>query len=187
MMMAGAMLLTAGCKSLFSSSRSTTESRWTNYAEVEVSFQKIKPDCTGVNELQAFGFHPSVSPNVKILTYVDIIKIFMPSAGIQKADLPEAVRGCIDAHERSHAYLVELQDIRAVRHGNLFLDILGFKRRTHESGWRFHGLILVKDDIVVYKISSGEPQVSREERRDKPLGPLQELDGIFSRAVDLAK
>jgi hypothetical protein len=90
------------------------------------------------------------------------------------------VRECIAAKEKSFAYLVEPQDIRDKRHDNLFLDIFGFKRQTHESGWRFKGLILINEDLVVYKLSSGEPRVAREENKTKPLGPLQELDSVIA-------
>jgi hypothetical protein len=82
---------------------------------------------------------------------------------------------------------VELQDIQDKRHGSLILDIFGFKRKTHESGWRFKGLILIKDELVVYKLSSGEPLVSREEKKLKPLGPLQELDLNVGSAVNYVK
>ena len=159
----GFMVLVPGCKSLFSSNQSTTLSRWKNYDDVESAFEKILPRHTTVADLQTLGFDPQVSPNVKILTYVDIIQAFIPNPGIRLHDLPEGVRECIGAKEASRAYLVELQDIRDKRHGSLFLDVFGFQRQTHESGWRFKGLILIKDNVVVYKLSSGEPQVARED------------------------
>jgi len=176
----GAMLLTAGCRSLFSSSQSTTVSRWKSYDDVEAAFQKITPHQTTVLDLRLLGFDPKGSPNVKILTYMDIVQTFMPNPAIHKQDLPDAVRECIAAKEKSFAYLVELHDIRDKRHGNLFLDIFGFKRQTHESGWRFKGLILINGDLVVYKLSSGEPRVASEDKKVKPLGPLQELDTVIA-------
>ncbi len=78
---------------------------------------------------------------------------------------------------------MELKDIQSKRHGNLFLDVFGFDRKTHVSGWRFKGLILMEDDLVVYKLSSGEPQISSDEIQVKPLGPLQELDGLVTHTV----
>jgi len=181
------MFLTAGCKSLFPHGESTTVSRWKNYNDVEAAFKTIAPYCTTVDDLRTLGFHPQASPNVKILTYVDIVQTFLPNAAIHKEDLPEAVRACIDAKEKSRAYLVELHDTTNKRHGNLILDIFGFKRLTHVSGWEFKGLILIKDDLVLYKLASGEPQVSRDENRIKPLGPLQELDFSANSAVGYAK
>lgn len=184
MLVLAGMLPTTGCKSLFSHGESTTVSRWNNYNDVELAFATIVPAHTTVADLRTIGFDPRATPNVKILTYVDIVQTFLPNAGIHKADLPEAVRACIDAKEQSRAYLVELHDTKDKRHGNLFLDIFGFARRTHVSGWEFKGLILIKDDLVVYKLSSGEPQVSREDDKIKPLGPLQEVDNILSGCVN---
>lgn len=174
------MILTTGCRSMFSSSQSTTTMRWKSYDQVEAAFLTITPYETTEESLRKLGFDPKASPNVKILNYVDIIAIFMPNPAIRERDLPDAVRECIYAKEKSRAFVVELQDIRNKRHGNLFLDVFGFKRLNHESGWRFKGIILLNDGMVVYKLSSGEPQVARDDKRVKPLGPLQEVDNIIS-------
>jgi hypothetical protein len=69
------------------------------------------------------------------------------------------------------------------RFGNLALDIFGFNRKTKTTGWTFKALIIVKDDIVAYKIRSGEPNVDRLEQKTKPLGPLQELDNILLKLI----
>jgi hypothetical protein len=137
--------------------------------------------------LKALGFHPSVQPNIKVLTYVDIVQIFMPNPGVRRKDLPAAVLECIDAKEQSFAYVIELQDINSKRYGNLFLDIFSFKRKTHEAGWKFKGLVLVKNGLIVYKLSSGEPQISRNDKQVRPLGPLQELDNVFFSVVSVTK
>lgn len=187
LVVAGAMLLAMGCQSLFPSKSSTVESRWQNYAAVESAFAKIIPYRTDTNGLKALGFYPSASPNIKILNYPEIVQIFLPNAGIEREDLPAAVRECIDAREQSCAYLIELRNVSSRRHGNLFLDMLAFKRRTHEEGWEFTGLMLVKNGVVVYKLASGEPHIARDEKRINPLGPLQEVDGAVLRLVSLAK
>ena len=183
----GVMLPTVGCRNMFPSSQSIVISRWNNYDGVECAFQKITPHQSTVKDLKALGFDPNASPNIKILTYVDIIQTFMPNPAIQKEDLPVAVRECIEAKEKSSAYLIELQDIHDKRHGNLLLDVFGFKRMNHESGWKFKGLILINTDLVVYKLSSSEPQVAREDDLVKPLGPLQELDSSILHLVNFAK
>jgi hypothetical protein len=183
----GALLLTTGCHTLFSSSQSITVSRWNNYDDVEAAFGKITPYQTTVADLQKLGFDPKILPNVKILTYVDIVQTFLPNAGIHKEDLPAAVRECIEAKEKSRAYLVDLQNLVNRRHGNLVLDMFGFRRESHGSGWQFKGMILINTDLVVYKLSSGEPLVSFEENKIKPLGPFQELDTSVMGAVKFVK
>ena len=51
------------------------------------------------------------------------------------------------------------------RIGNVVLDVLGFQRETQTDGWRFNGLILLKDGVVVYKLTGGQPvDLSRRKR-----------------------
>jgi hypothetical protein len=173
------LLLTSGCKSLFPTSSTTVNSRWKSYQDVSSAFAKIEPYNTDIAGLKTLGFDPSVSPNVKILTYVEIVPIFLPNSGIQKSDLPESVREFIDAHSAGTAYLVDLNNTHSKRYGNILLDIFSFNRKTHTSGWKFHGIVLVKNDVVIYKLASGEPNISMDEKKTRPLGPLQELDGAF--------
>ncbi len=135
------------------------------------------------SELRTLGFDPVSTPNVKILTYLDLIQRFIPNASISLKDLQPDVRDCIESKDCCHAYEMELDMTNNKRFGNLALDIFGFDRRTKTSGWTFKALIIVKDDVVAYKIRSGEPNVDRIDRRTKPLGPLQELDNILLKLV----
>ncbi|MGV3757426.1 MAG: hypothetical protein ACO1QS_18765 [Verrucomicrobiota bacterium] len=50
-------------------------------------------------------------------------------------------------------------------------------------GWNFKALILVHDDQVVFKLWSGQPNTERHERKTRPLGPIQELEGLSGRFV----
>ena len=169
------MLLATGCQSLFISKRASTECRWTNWDQVTVAFNQIVPNHTTVQDLQVMGFDPKVQPNIKIMPYVDVVPIFMPNPNIRIMDLPLGVQVYIEAKKDNLAYCMELQNIQDKRHGNLLLDIFGFKRLTHESGWRFKGLILIKKGIVVYTLSSGEPDISSDDDNFRPLGPFQDL------------
>jgi hypothetical protein len=180
LMVTGAMILTGGCASLFPTQRATTESAWTNYAAVQLAFDHIQTNRTTVAELKRMGFDPKASPNIKMLTYVDLIQRFMPNQAIRMEDLHPAVRECILAKEHSRAFEIQLKQSYSKRHGNLLLDIFGFKRQTHEVGWEFDGLILIDDDTVVYKLSSGQPTISKDDKRVRPLGPVQELEGSLA-------
>src|SRR5579859_59347 len=183
----GMALLTSGCKSLFPSKVSVVESRWKSYSAVESDFAKITPHFTTTNDLRLLGFFPDASPNVKVLTYVDIIQMFMPNPGIRLKDLPDGVRQCIQGRERSWAYQIDLDTVNSHRYGNLVLDILGFKRKTHEDGWSFKGLILVNNGVITYKLSSGDPQISRNDTVRHPLGPFQELEGSAAGIINVSK
>jgi hypothetical protein len=177
-MVSGTAVLTAGCASMFPTQRTTTVSRWQSYAQAQAAFDLIEPNHTTSAGLKTLGFDPA-SPNVKILTYVDIMLIFMPNPSIQTQNLAAPVRACIDAKEQSSAYTVEVENTFSKRHGNLLLDIFSFNRKTHETGWKFKGVILMKDEIVVYKLSSGEPQIASDKKSVRPLGPLQEIDNLL--------
>jgi hypothetical protein len=180
------LALTTGCQNLFLSTRSSTEARWTNWDQVNISFNKIVPNRTTVKELKRMGFDPSVTPNICIMPFVDIVPIFMPNPNIHVADLPLGVQIYVEAKTNNVAYSVQLQDVRQKRHGNIFLDVFGFKRLTHGSGWRFKGLILIKNNVVVYTLSSGQPNISTEDSIVKPLGPFQDMQDSAGRIISLA-
>jgi len=177
------VFLATGCSALLPTKTSTVESRWKTYDQARLAFELVEPYHTTTNDLVSLGLYPARSPNVKILPYADVVSIFMPNSSIHKSDLPAGVNECIDAHDRGCAYLVDLQNVHSKRYGNVLLDMFGFRRATHETGWQFKGLILLKDDVVVYKLTSGEPRVSRDEKVIRPLGPLQEIDGLFFRVI----
>ena len=176
------LLLTTGCQSLFSSHQSATVSLWTNWDQINLAFNEIKPNKTTRKELSRMGFDPNITPNIKIMPYVDIVPIFMPNPNIRIDDLPVGVRVYVTAKQDRMAYLVELENVNDKRHGNLLLDVLGFKRLTHQSGWRFKGLILLKDNVVVYTLASGEPDISHEDAAIKPLGPFQDMSDTLLHA-----
>lgn len=180
------LVLTTGCQNLFMSHRTATESPWTNWDQVNIAFNRIVPNQTTVSDLKCIGFDPSVTPNITIMPYVDIVPIFMPNPNITIADLPMGVQVYVEAKTNNCAYRVVLQDVKEKRHGNLLLDVFGFKRLTHQSGWRFKGLILIKNGVVVYKLSSGEPDISNEESIVKPLGPFQDMQDSAGRILSLA-
>ena len=171
--------LTTGCRSLFTSGSNSVQSPWKDFAEAKVALDQIMPGQTTTNKLKCQGFDPFSSPNVKILTYLDVISRFLPNNSIQKADLPESVRGCLEAKNDCQAYELDLTVTQSKRYGNLFLDIFGFNRKTRETGWNFKALIVLNRGTVVYKLWSGEPHLERYEKKKKPLGPLQELDVVF--------
>jgi hypothetical protein len=186
-LVAGIMLLTTGCQSLFVSHQATTLTQWTNWDQVNLAFNKITPNRTTLKDLRKMGFDPNVTPNIKIMPYVDIVPIFMPNPNIHKEDLPIGVRVFVEAKKGNQAYLVELENVKEKRHGNLVLDVFGFKRLTHQSGWRFKGIILIKDDTVVYTLSSGEPDISLEDSNIKPLGPFQDMSGCAGSIIGMCK
>jgi len=181
MFLALVLLMTAGCKSMFPNEDKWTMNTWTNYDDTQLTFDKIVPHQTTVEDLKKMGLDPHASPNIKLLNYLDVIERFIPNQSITKGDLPPDVRACIESRECCQAYELNLDMTHSKRFGNLALDCLNFKKHTRITGWNFRGLIVIKDGLVTYKLASGEPNVDRVEKKIRPLGPLQELDGMIGK------
>lgn len=179
------VLTTTGCKSLFSSTSQRSRTPWHNFEEAQNAYDKVIPHKTTLTELKTMGFDPMTTPNVKILTYLDLIQRFIPNSSITLQDLQPDVRDCIESKDCCHAYEMDLDLTDSKRYGNLALDVFGFNRRTRTTGWRFKALVIVKDDVVAYKLRSGEPNVNRLEQKKKPLGPLQEMDNIVMKIIGI--
>ena len=177
------VLTTTGCKALFSSSSQRSRTPWQNFDEAQAAYDKVVPHQTTTVELKSMGFDPLTTPNVKILTYLDLIQRFLPNNSITLEDLQPDVRACIESKDCCHAYEMDLDLTDSKRYGNLVLDVFGFNRKTKTSGWTFKALIIVKDDVVAYKLRSGEPNVDRLEEKTKPLGPFQEMDNILAKVI----
>ena len=59
--------------------------------------------------------------------------------------------------------------------GQIVVDMAKVYRETHTSGWRFCGLLLIKDGVVVYKLTGGQPGIHEIAQDQDVLGPLQTL------------
>jgi len=178
-----AAVATSGCGSMLPSAKQTTISPWNSFEEAKSSFDKITPYATTADEMRALGFDPFTTPNIKILTYVDIMNRFLPNPSIKKEDLDEGIQSCINAKANCKAYEFFPQKLRSKRFGNVFLDLFNFRRRTKESGWKFQALIVLTDSTVVYKLWGGDPIIDQYRETKNPLGPLQNAADILTGAI----
>ena len=85
---------------------------------------------------------------------------------------------CIRVRTDCQGYELDQKMLRRDRYGNFWLDFFNFNRKTMTTGWEFNAVWLVKNDLVVYKLISGKPQVREDETRRNPLGPLQGIDTL---------
>ena len=170
------LLTTTSCATLFSSSKTTAKSPWREFAEAKAAYDRVEAGRTSVGQMRELGFDPYASQNLKVLNYLEVLNRFIPNNSVRVEDLPLAVRTFLAAQEKAVAYELEVTAIRGQRYGNLCLDILGFNRKTHETGWNFKALFLIHEERVVYKLWSAQPNIDRHEQKKKPLGPLQEID-----------
>jgi hypothetical protein len=170
-----AAALSAGCSSMLPKSASTTQSPWATYRDVQLTFDKIIPGQTTNAELRDLQLDPEANPNIAILNYADVLMRFVPNASISMSDLDIGVRECISAKTLCRGYAIAQKSVIKNREGNFFADILGFHRETNITGWKFDGLILIKDGVVIYKLSGGQPSISEREDVKNPLGPVMGL------------
>jgi hypothetical protein len=175
--------LLAGCGSMLPRSKETTASPWQSYQEVQQTFDKIVPGQTTFIELKELQLDPQASPNIAILNYSDVLRRFVPNASVSLADLDVGVKDCISAKTVCTGYEVNQKATNKKRDGNFLADFLGFHRETQTTGWSFNGLLLVKDGVVIYKLTGGQPVILQHEETRNPLGPAmglaQKLFGTF--------
>lgn len=175
------LFLVAGCASLLPTSKTTVKSPWQDFDSAKADYEKITPGKTTIEELNNTGFDPHTVPNIRILNATDTINIFMQNPSMRIENLDPGVQKCAEAKTRCTSYRIEPSIIDGKRIGNVLLDLLTFKRHTVSTGWEFRGLIILVDNVVVYKDpAGGRPSISTEEVQVKPLGPLQDPVSIIS-------
>ena len=168
-----------GCTSLLPRSTETTVSPWQTYEEAQEAFDLIEPGWTTAYDLKGMSLDPETNPNIAILNYSDVLRRFLVSPSVTMADLDDGVRECISAKVACRGFEVSQHAVRKHRNGSFWLDFLGFRKETHTEGWRFHGLILLKEDVVIYKLTGGQPSIYQQEHSRTPLGPVQAVGDKF--------
>lgn len=160
-------------------SEQTTASAWASYGAAQRTFDYIVPGRTTVAELKALNLDPASNANIAILNYSDVLRRFMINQSVSLSDLDSGVLECVIAKTLCRGFEVEQKLMTRHRKGNFWLDIFGFRRETRVAGWRFNGLVLLKGDVVVYKLTGGQPTIEEHQDAQTPLGPVQSLAGHF--------
>jgi hypothetical protein len=168
------VMLLGGCSTMLPQSH-TESTSFTSFEEVRAAFERLEPMKSNKRTLQANGFNPSDHPNTKLLTHSDVVRWFVPSALLQRDDLDPGILACLQARDDCHGLEFDAAKISRVRTGSFITDFANFHRRTETTGWRFHGLILFVNDLVVYRSWGGQPRVNEVEIVKNPLGPLQDV------------
>jgi hypothetical protein len=175
------LLVLMGChKNLLPHSTITIRSPWENFDGAKITYERIVPGTTTIDDLKNFGFDPTLVPNIRIMTSTEVINVFMPNPTIRKEDLDPGIQKCIDARDHCVAYQVLPGITYSDRIGNFWLDLFTFKRHTVNTGWQFRGLITIVDGVVTYRDPpGGQPIIHTEQVDIKPLGPLQDIGGAI--------
>ncbi|HXC56118.1 MAG TPA: hypothetical protein VNU97_12545 [Rhizomicrobium sp.] len=183
----GLILLLAGCDGMLLPSQSEIgSSTFTSYSSVHAAFDKISLKQTALSDLSGLGFDSQTTPNVAVMSYLDIVERFMPNSSMAFDKLDPAVQDCIMARTDCQGYVFKVEHHEFQRSGNLFLDLFGFLHTTTETGWTAQVLVLVQNGRVTHKLLSGEPNVQIVRDDIEPLGPMQNLGGMFAIAGSAA-
>jgi hypothetical protein len=176
------LCLTA-CASLLPKANIDSQAPWRTYAEAESLYQKIIPSQTRAADLRSVKIDAD-TPNVTLLNHVDLLRRFSTSSAIGAETLDEKLRACLAARHRCTAYELEETHTERKRVGNFWLDFFNFQKQVDVSGWRFNALIVMQDDLVVYKLWTGKPNIHELENERNPLGPLQGVgDSLVRRGL----
>ena len=172
----------SACSSLLPKEKNITVGKWKTFEEAQLTFDKITPYQTTLDELIKLDINPE-NKNITILNYSDIANRFTPSLAVKGFVLDKGVSECILAKTQCKGYELSEKILRSKRYGNFFSDLLNFKRKTDTTGWEFNGIVLIKNKLVIYKLTSGKPSIHEKTEITRPLGPFQS----GSIAVDVIK
>ena len=165
-------ILTA-CGSPLPKGEGFTEGPWKSYEEAQHTFDLIIPHKTTTADLKQLKLDPHANPNITILNYADVLRRFIPSYSINTNDLDAGVMECITAKTGCQGYEIDYRVVKRKRYGNFVVDYLNFNRQVDVVGWRFNAVLLVKNNMVIYKLTGGQPAIHEHEENTNPLGPLQ--------------
>jgi len=168
------VLMMSGCSSMLPHARNES-SPFQTFDEASNAIDSLIPMKSDVATLAKLGIDPVKQPNTLILTHADIVRRFVPSALLQREDLDPGVLACLSAREACRGWEITGARILKARTGNFFTDFTNFSRRSETTGWRFNALILLVNDVVVYRSWGGQPSVNEIEVTTNPLGPLQDI------------
>ena len=167
----GALVMAiVGCSALLPRSEALIVSPWQSFEEAQRAFNEIIPHRTTVADLKRLKLEPESNPNITILNYSDVLRRFIPSPSIDASSLDAGVQECVRAAIHCRGYEVDHRVLKRSRYGNFWADLFNFRRKTDIVGWRFNAVVLIIDDVVVYKLTGGQPAIHEYENSNNPLG-----------------
>ncbi|HWD29279.1 MAG TPA: hypothetical protein VG387_19055 [Rhizomicrobium sp.] len=183
----GVVVALGGCGGALLPSQSEVGSTsFESYGAVHAAFDHIALKQSSVGDLSDLGFDAQHAPNVAVLSYLEIVERFMPNSSMAFDRLDPAVQDCILARDGCQGYVFKVEHRETQRSGSLFLDVFGFEHTTTETGWNAQVLVLVQNGKVTHKLLSGEPNLRVVREQVQPLGPLQDLAGLFGTGTSIA-
>ncbi|MGA0610765.1 hypothetical protein [Caldimonas sp. KR1-144] len=167
-------LVAGGCSSLLPRGSNVDVSRFASFEEARTAFEQVTPYRSTLDDLRRLGFDPQSSANVEQVPYPQWVAMLVhPSASPDQSDT--GIRDCFAAERACQAYVFRFSRSDRARSGGFLADFFNFRRVTHTQGWRFEGVALVRDGLVLFRNVGGQPRLQSVEDRRNPLGPLQSI------------
>ena len=169
-----ALAVLSACTSLLPKSRTETSS-FESYDQARASIESLQPMVSKRDDLDKNGFKPGQHSNTINLTHADVVRRFVPSSLLKREDLDPGVLACLEARDACRGLEMNVVKLRKERLGNFFADFFNFKRHSETTGFRFNAVVLLVNDLVVFRSWGGQPAVKEVEESRNPLGPFQEI------------
>ncbi len=171
------MILLSGCATSKlmdnSSDVSSGGADWKSFADAKDFFDKIEIGKTHDKDLASLGLDLNISKNLRTLAAPTFVALFSDSSFANFDRLPPAVQKCLKYEERCVGYRIHKDSVQRNGTGSLALRVLKFKEENIIRGFDVKILLLVHNDVVVYKDIEGTPNgTERHEVKKRPLGPF---------------
>ncbi|MBK6999437.1 MAG: hypothetical protein IPH35_05535 [Rhodoferax sp.] len=167
-------VLLCACASLLPQAR-TESPAFQSFEAARQAIESLIPQTSNIATLTEKGLTPTSQPNTVILTHADVVRKMVSGNVLDRKDLDPGIVTCLQARDACRGWELNVANISKARTGNFFADFLNFKRRIETTGWRFNAMILLVDDVVVYRGWGGQPVINEVEIQTNPLGPLQDM------------
>lgn len=165
--------LLTGCGTMLPRGSSVSPSSFGSFQEAQQALEKVVPYQTTLEELKALGFDPQANANVTVIPYPEVVTRLAPHPGVPLDALDRGVRDCILAQTQCRAYIFHFGQQTRRREGGFWADFFNVRRTVQVNGWRFEGLVVARNGVVLFRNVAGEPHINSVERQVNPLGPLQ--------------
>ena len=163
-----------GCSALLPRSRAEDISPFQSYDAAREALESVVPYRTTLEDLKTLGFDVQASANVQQVPYPQWVAVLAhPNVPLDRADV--GIRDCVAAEQACQSYIFRFGNLEQERRGSFVADFLNFRRITLTHGWRFEGVMLVRDGVVLFRNHGGQPNIELIEDRRNPLGPLQNV------------
>ena len=178
----GLLFALTACANLLPEGKLKTTTPWDSYAAGQAMFAQIIPGKTTLAELKTLGVDPDQTPNVALLGHADLLRRLVATSSFDITRVDPDLQACVSAVDSCVAYEIEQTFMERTRIGNFWADFLNFRRKVDVTGWQFDALVVIRRDLVIYKLWSGKPKIHQSEDEKNPLGPLQGIGpSIFMR------